>query len=130
MSMRKIWMTAFLALVLTGCKSVADIRPDTIVDIPVYPTEARMEAVTELTTEATEPPTELPTETEPATQMTEPTEPATQPPKNNTGSASKPSSGKKPSQGSGNKKPAATKNCRKVFCFAVRPKLRFLTTLI
>ena len=100
--MRKLWMILLLALALTGCKSIADIRPDTIVDIPLHPTEVQSEAATEMTSA----PTEQPTETLPVTEATEPSESATQPPKTNTGS--KPSGSKKPSQGSGSKKPAAT----------------------
>lgn len=101
-------MILLLALALTGCKTIADIKPDTIVDIPLHPTQVQMEEVTEPVTEATEPVTELPTETEPAAEVTEPAEADTQPPKTNTGSGSKPSGSKKPSQGSGSKKPAAT----------------------
>lgn len=97
-------MIFLLAMLLTGCKTIADIRPDTIVDIPMHPTEVRSEAATEMTGA----PTQQPTETVPVTEATEPTEPVTQPPKNNTGSGSKPSGGKKPSQGSANTKPAAT----------------------
>lgn len=71
--MRKIWIIIALTLILTGCKSAFDIKPDTIVDIPLHPTE-------EATTEQTEPDTvpeeteSLPTETEP------PTEESTKPP--------------------------------------------------
>lgn len=101
-------MILLLALALTGCRTIADIKPDTIVDIPLHPTQEQTQQATEPTIDLTEPVTELPTETEPATEATEPTEAATQPPKTNTGPASKPSGSKKPSQGSGNKKPTAT----------------------
>lgn len=100
--MRRIWMILLLALVLTGCRSIADIKPDTIVDIPLHPTVPPTRESSEPVTEATE----LPTETEPATEPTEPTQPTTQPPKTNTGS--KPSGSKKPSQSSTGKKPTAT----------------------
>lgn len=101
-------MILLLALALTGCRTIADIKPDTIVDIPLHPTQEQTQQATEPTIDLTEPVTELPTETEPATEVTEPAEAATQPPKTNTGPASKPSGSKKPSQGSGNKKPTAT----------------------
>lgn len=100
--MRRIWMILLLTLVLTGCRSISDFTPDTIVDIPLHPTEEQTEEATETATI----PTELPTETEPATEATEPTEAVTQPPKTDTGS--KPTGGKKPSQGSNSQKPKPT----------------------
>ena len=104
MAMKKIIPILLILLLLAGCKIETDIRPDTIVDIPLEPTEAVTEAPTEEVTEATEPPTEAPTEapTEP------PTEKATEKPTEKTQSSSKGSSGKtsskKPSSNSSSKK--------------------------
>ena len=109
MTMKKIIPILLILLLLAGCKIETDIRPDTIVDIPLEPTEAVTEAPTEEVTEATEPPTEAPTEapTEP------PTEKATEKPTEKTQSSSKGSSGKtsskKPSSGSSSKKDKTTK---------------------
>ena len=61
MPMKKI-ILILLVLMLAGCKAVPEIRPDTIVDIPLEPTQA--ETVLEETTEATEP-TEVEETTEP-----------------------------------------------------------------
>ena len=100
--MKKIIPILLAILLLAGCKIETDIRPDTIVDIPLDPTEEVTEPVTEEVTEApTEAPTESPTEapTEP------PTEKATEKPK----SSSKGTSSKKPSSGSSSKKETATK---------------------
>lgn len=90
MTMKKI-IPVFLALfLLAGCKIDADIRPNTIVDIPLDPTEE----VTEPTTEpVTEEPTNVPTSL--------PTERATEKPKDSSGKTAS----KKPST----KKPANTK---------------------
>lgn len=93
-------------LLLTGCRTVAEIKPDTIVDIPLHPTEVRSEPVTEITAAATE--------TQPAVGITEPTtvtEPAEttpEPPRNNGSSGGSSSGGKKPGKGSSNSKPTAT----------------------
>ena len=109
MSMKKIIPILLILLLLAGCKIETDIRPDTIVDIPLEPTEDVTEPPTEEVTEATEPPTEAPTEapTEP------PTEKATEKPTEKTQSSSKGSSGntssKKPSSGSSSKKDKTTK---------------------
>lgn len=64
---KKILMILFLVLLLTGCKTVYEVVPDTIVDIPLHPTEAETQpdaAPTEAVTqpEETEPPTQAPTE--------------------------------------------------------------------
>ena len=56
--MKKIIPILLVLLLLAGCKIQTDIRPDTIVDIPLEPTEAVTEAPTE---EVTEEPTEAPT---------------------------------------------------------------------
>lgn len=93
--MRRIWMILLLAFLLTGCRSIADIKPDTIVDIPHHPTRAQTEPVTEGT--------ELPTETATVPAVTEPTQPT----QSHTGSGSKPSGGQKPGQGSTGRKPTA-----------------------
>lgn len=101
--MKRIFLLTFLILALTACRSQIEIRPDTIVDIPLdptwsiqtpdtepvteTPTEAPTEKPTEATTEKpTEPPTEKPTEKPKKEgsgkdqQTTRPTEKATQPP--------------------------------------------------
>ena len=53
--MKKIIPILLILLLLAGCKIETDIRPDTIVDIPLEPTEAVTEAPTEETvTEPTE----------------------------------------------------------------------------
>lgn len=69
--MKKIWIAIVLALVLTGCKAQQDIRLDTIVDIPLHPTQPVVETVpqeeettipaTEVSTEPETVPTEEPT---------------------------------------------------------------------
>ena len=106
MPMKKI-ILILLILMLAGCKAAPEIRPDTIVDIPLEPTQT--ETVVEETTEATEAtePTEAPTEaTEPATQ--EPTEAPTQKP--STSSSNKNISTKKPSStSSSSRKDTSTK---------------------
>lgn len=103
-------MICLLALALTGCKTIADIKPDTIVEIPLDPTAAETEAVTEIPTAAQTEPTEttpLPTETQPPTEA-ETTKP------NSATSGGKTSGGKtgggKTSGGKGNtgSKPPAT----------------------
>lgn len=109
MAMKKIIPILLILLLLAGCKIETDIRPDTIVDIPLEPTEAVTEAPTEEVTEATEPPTEAPTEapTEP------PTDKATEKPTEKTQSSSKGSSGKtsskKPSSNGTSKKDTTEK---------------------
>lgn len=103
--MKKIIPILLVLLLLAGCKIQTDIRPDTIVDIPLEPTEAVTEAPTEEVTEATEPPTEAPTEasTEP------PTEKATEKPKSSSKGSSGKTSSKKPSANSSSKKDKPTK---------------------
>ena len=105
MAMKKIIPILLALLLLAGCKIETDIRPDTIVDIPLEPTEAVTEAPTEEVTEATEPPTEAPTEapTEP------PTEKATEKPKSSSKGSSGRTSSKKPSANSSSKKDKPTK---------------------
>ena len=92
-----------VALMLAGCKTIADIKPDTIVDIPLHPTEAETQPATEAqTVPATE------EQTAPATQPeTEPTVSATKPASQNSSSG-----GKKPGSGkdnSGSKAPTGPK---------------------
>lgn len=72
--MKKIILMTLLALLLTGCKTVAEIKPDTIVDIPLHPTQQETTAVTE--------PETVPAETEPQTEpeTQEPTEKPTEKP--------------------------------------------------
>ena len=103
--MKKIIPILLVLLLLAGCKIETDIRPDTIVDIPLEPTEAVTEAPTEEVTEATEPPTEAPTEasTEP------PTEKATEKPKSSSKGSSGKTSSKKPSANSSSNKDKPTK---------------------
>lgn len=73
--MRKIWILLLLTLLLTGCKTIADIRPDTIVDIPLHPTQAQNLHATQPTEPLTQTPTDQPetlprpTETEPSTEL-------------------------------------------------------------
>lgn len=55
--MKKICIAFVLALLLTGCKAVHEIRPDTIVDIPLNPTQP----ITQPVAETTQPPTDAPT---------------------------------------------------------------------
>ena len=98
MIMKRIWMIALLALMLTGCKTIQEIKPDTIVDIPLHPTQPVTEAGETAAQEATEgtvapPETELPTETEPAAQ---------------TQDSGKPSGGRKPDQEPAGTLPPAT----------------------
>ena len=93
MAMKKIIPILLALLLLAGCKIDAEIWPDTIVDIPVDPTEAVTEEISEATEPTTEPPTEEPTESPTAP----PTEKPTEKPKNNSSNSSskKPSSKKK-----------------------------------
>lgn len=73
-------MILLLALMLTGCKTIADIKPDTIVDIPLHPTEAEGPQAAQPTAAPTQPPTD-PTETVPGPTGTEPpTQPSTEKP--------------------------------------------------
>ena len=86
--MKKIIAVVLLALILAGCRTVPEFRPDTIVDIPLEPTQSE--------TQVTETVTEAPTETEPVTEA--PTEPATEKPteKPKGSSSGKENTGKKP----------------------------------
>ena len=91
--MKKVFLILLMVQVLTGCKLQTDIKLDTIVDIPLHPTEESM------ATEATEPTTE---ETVPDESPTEKAQSGS--------SAQKPSGGKKPSGGSTKEtKPKETK---------------------
>ena len=114
--MKKIIPILLTILLLAGCRIETDIRPDTIVDIPLAPTEEVTEPTTE---EATEAPTEAPTV--PATEApTEApaekgTEKATEKPTEKPKSSSKGTSSKKPSSGSSSKKdktPKATESTK------------------
>lgn len=58
--MKKLWFVLVLVLMLTGCKITQDIRMDTIVDIPLHPTEPVTQASTEET--ATDPAAETASE--------------------------------------------------------------------
>lgn len=98
--MKRICLIFWMLLMLAGCKTIADIKPDTIVDIPLHPTELVTEAVTEYT--ETIPPFEA--LSSPETEA--PTEAATEKPGKPT-SGSKPG-GKSPGKGSTGSKPAAT----------------------
>lgn len=64
--MKKMFPILLALLLLAGCRIDAELRPDTIVDIPLKP----VETVTEATQPTTEPPTEVPTDppTEPPTE--------------------------------------------------------------
>lgn len=102
--MRKILLILCLALTLTGCKTVAEIKPDTIVDIPLHPTESNTQP-TERPTEPEVPgdtrPTEIPAQTQP------PTEAATEKPA--AGSSGGKPAGSKPTGNTGSsEKPPAT----------------------
>lgn len=104
MMKRRMIALLCLLLLLTGCGREDPYRVDTVVRIPVNPTEETRPPETE--PEATPPVTELaePTETEPEAKETEPpTEPT---------EAKKPSGGRKPSSNKGNnssqKKPDTT----------------------
>lgn len=99
--MKQTWTLLLLALVLTGCKTVAEIKPDTIVDIPLRPTQAQTEPPTEMTA--------APTETEP-TGAEPPTEAPAQIPTEKTGSTSggNTSGGKTPGKTGSASKPPAT----------------------
>lgn len=97
--MRKLLPILLALLLLAGCKVDADIRPDTIVDIPLEPTQPVTEAHTEATEPATEEPTEPPTE-----EPTEiPTEAPTRAPakKSSSGSSSRKSTGSSSKKNSG-----------------------------
>lgn len=95
--MKRICLILWMVLVLAGCKTIADIKPDTIVDIPLHPTELVTETVTEYTQIIP------PVEALPSQQTDAPTEAATEKP-------CKPTSGSKPSGGKGStgSKPTAT----------------------
>ena len=105
MPMKKI-ILILLVLMLTGCRAAPEIRPDTIVDIPLDPTQA--ETIVEETTEATEP-TEVEETTAPETQP--PTEAPTKKPSSSSSSSGKNTSTKKPASGSSSssKKDTSTK---------------------
>lgn len=103
--MKKIIPILLSMLLLAGCKINADIRPDTIVDIPLELTEAVTEPVTKEVTEATEPVTEPLTEPSTEVPTESPTEKATEKPK----STSKNTSSKKPSSGGSSKKENTSK---------------------
>ena len=91
MAMKKILPILLILLLLAGCRIETDIRPDTVVEIPLEPTEEATEPAAE---EVTEAPTESPTEA--ATEA--PTEKAAAKPTDKPKSSSKgTSSGKKPS---------------------------------
>lgn len=99
--MKRVFLILCLALMLTGCKVQTDIQLDSIVDIPLHPTE---ETVSEPTAAETEAPTA----------GTIPTEAPTEKSKSGGNSAQKPSGGNKPSKDSTKEtkpkenKPAAT----------------------
>ena len=88
-----------LAVLLAGCKTVADIKPDTIVDIPLHPTQVQSEPATEAATGPAET-IPRPTETEPPIQA------ATEKP-DHTSSGGK-SGGKTTGKGNSGSEPAAT----------------------
>ena len=102
--MKKV-ILILLALMLAGCRTAPEIRPDTIVDIPLDPTQA--ETVVEETTEVTEAtePTEVEETTETETQA--PTEVPTKKPSSSSSSSGKNTSTKKPTSSS--KKDTSTK---------------------
>lgn len=98
--MKKLVVVFLTALMLTGCKVVQDIKPDTIVDIPLHPTQAQTQPATEQTASPAE------TETHPAQ-----TEPLTEeaPARAQSSSTGKPSGEKKPDKGSSGKDNSASK---------------------
>lgn len=98
--MRKILLIFTVLLMLTGCKVVQDIKPDTIVDIPLHPTEIETQPATE---GQTVPVTEE--QTIPATEPT--TVPETQPKTQSGGSNS---GSKKPGKGSSGKDNSSSKD--------------------
>lgn len=89
MTMKKILPVLLALFLLEGCKIDAEIRPDTIVDIPIDPTEDVTEEITEETEPTTEAPTEEPTEA--------PTSPPTQKPTEKPKDSSNKTTSKKPS---------------------------------
>ena len=97
--MKKLFPILLALMLLAGCRIDAELRADTIVDIPLDPTEAVTEAATEEITEetteaavpATEPPTEAPTE--PATEKPAEKPPTTDKKNPGKGSSKKPGSG-------------------------------------
>lgn len=94
--MKKFVLILALVLALSGCKLQTDVKLDTIVDIPLHPTEETAEATAAA-------------ETEPPTEQTVPTEVTTEKPQTGN-SAQKPSGGKKPSKDSAKEtKPKETK---------------------
>lgn len=103
--MKKILFIICLALILAGCKTITEIKPDTIVDIPLHPTEAVTEEATRMTT--------APVETEPRPTGTVPptekvTEAPTEKPANGKPAGNGSGGGKTPGKGNTGSKPAAT----------------------
>lgn len=103
--MKKILFIICLALTLAGCKTITDIKPDTIVDIPLRPTEAATEEATQMTT--------APAETEPQPTGTVPpteavTEAPTEKPATGKPTGSNSGGGKTPGKENSGSKPAAT----------------------
>ena len=88
--MKKILCVCLFLVMLTGCKTQTGIKLDTIVDIPMNPTQTVTVPVMEPTEETTIP-------------ATEPTEAPTEKPKSTGGSKKKPSG-----NSGGSKQPAAT----------------------
>ena len=99
--MKKLIPVILALLLLAGCKIDTEIRADTIVDIPLDPTEATTEQITEAAQPSTEPTTEETTEDPTETPTDPPTEKATEKPKS---SSNKSSSKKSSSKNSSNKK--------------------------
>ena len=85
--MKRICIVCILALVLTGCKAVQEIRPDTIVDIPLNPTRPAAETAPEESEPAAQTPTRLPAPEVPTIPETVPEETAapTMPQRHDTG---------------------------------------------
>ena len=102
-------------LLLAGCKIDTDIRPDTIVDIPLEPTQGVTAPPTEEPTEATGPATEEPTVVPSEAPTEAPTEKApvrdSVPKKSASGGSSKKTSGSssKKNSGGSSKKESSTK---------------------
>lgn len=103
--MKKILFIICLALALAGCKTITDIKPDTIVDIPLHPTEAATEEATLMTTAPTETQPQ-PTETVPPTEAV--TEAPAEKPSGGKTTGSNSGGGKTPGKGNTGSKPAAT----------------------
>lgn len=76
--MKKTWIAIFLALMLAGCKVQQEIKLDTIVDIPLNPTEEATETLTEAQpTTDTVPDETIPQETDSPTEATQAAEKTT-----------------------------------------------------